>query len=163
MTAHRDWLKQMVGDWTFLFETKDDSEYPGFTMSGTETVKAVGDTWIVAEQKGKGSDGSDSHSVVAIGFEPDKSRFTGSHVGTAVPVLFVYEGDLDPAGKLVLETEGPAMTEGRKTDRYRDVFTIIDGDTREQSLQVRDANGDWKAFAVSRFTRVKNLTAAREH
>jgi hypothetical protein len=153
MTGPENWLKQMVGDWTFIFTTSDDSEYPGFTMTGSETVKPVGDTWVMAEQIGIGSDNSPSHSVLVIGQEPGTARFVGSHAGSAVAALFVYDGALDATGALALETEGPAMTEGRETDHYRDVFTYTGPDSREQSLQLLGTDGTWTEFARTRFLR----------
>lgn len=149
------WLKQLVGTWSFRFATTPNSEYPDFTMTGTETVWPVGDFFVAMESKGAGSDGSPSHTLVSLGYDPEKLRFSGAHAGTAVPMLFVYDGSLaEDGGALHLETEGPAMTEGNTVDRYRDIFRILDSNTREQVLQVLDKSGAWKEFARTRYTRV---------
>ena len=154
-TANEAWLQQLVGDWTYEFSTSDDSDHPGATASGTETVRAVGDVWVMLENRGIAADGSASHSITIVGFEPEKSRFAGSVAGTAVPVLFVYEGQVGEDGSsLVLETEGPAMTEGQEVDRYRDVIHILDENTRETSAQVLSDGGEWREFMRSRFRRV---------
>jgi hypothetical protein len=149
------WLQQLVGDWTYAFSTADDSDHPGATASGTEIVRAVGDVWVMIENRGAAGDGSTSHSVTTLGFEPAKSRFAGSVVGTAAPVLFVYEGQVSEDGRsLVLETEGPSMTEDREIDRYRDIIRIIDKNTRETSAQVLSGEGEWREFMSSRFQRI---------
>jgi Protein of unknown function (DUF1579) len=151
------WLKQLVGTWTYHFTTTSDSEYPDFTITGTETVWPVGDFFVAMESKGVGADGSPSHSLVSLGYDPKKKRFSGAHAGTAIPVLFTYDGALaESSAALYLETEGPAMTEGNTVDRYRDIFRILDSNTREQVLQVLDVTGAWKEFARTRYTRAPN-------
>ena len=155
VTANEAWLHQLVGDWTYEFSTDDDSDHPGTAASGTETVRAIGDVWVTFENKGTYREGSTSHSVMTVGFEPDKNRFAGSVASTAAPVLFLYEGQLGQDGRsLVLETEGPAMTEGREVDRYRDVIRIIDENTRETSAQVLLDGGEWREFMTWRFRRI---------
>ena len=78
----RTWLHRVVGDWTYHLTTANDSDYPGVTASGAD------------ENKGNSLDGSASHSVTVVGFEPSKGRFTGSVVATMAPVLFVLDGML---------------------------------------------------------------------
>lgn len=153
-SIEQTWLQQLIGEWTYEFSTADSSEHPGFTATGTESVRPVGEVWIVAENKGRGSDGSLSHSIMTVGFEPEKARFSGSFVGTMVPVLFLYDGGLSSDGKsLILETEGPAMTEGRTTDKYRDISRIIDENNRELIAQVLGDDGQWREFMSTRYKR----------
>lgn len=153
--ANEAWLQQLVGEWTYEFSTADDSDHPGATASGTETVRAIGNVWVMIENRGTAGDGGTSHSITTVGFESANNRFAGSVVGTAIPVLFVYEGQVSEDGRsLVLETEGPAMTEGQEIDSYRDVIRIIDENTRETSAQVLSDGGEWREFMSSRFRRV---------
>jgi hypothetical protein len=155
-TQNEAWLKQLVGTWTYHFATTSDSEYPGFTITGTETVWPIGEVFVAMEAKGTGSDGSPSHSLISLGFNPDKQRFSGAHAGSAVPALFVYDGELDKDGvALHLQTSGAPMTDGNTIDDYRDTLRILDADTREQVFQVRDASGAWKEFGRTRFTRLQ--------
>ncbi|MBR7620917.1 DUF1579 family protein [Phenylobacterium sp. 20VBR1] len=148
------WLKRLVGDWSYELVTTDTSDHPGATVTGNETIKAVGDAWVCIENSGRGSDGSASHSVTMLGFNPNTGRFSGAVAGTAAPVLFVYEGVLGiDLTSLILETEGPAMTEGRSMDRYRDVLSTQDGNSRKTSAQVLDSHGEWREFMVTRYTR----------
>jgi Protein of unknown function (DUF1579) len=155
-TQNETWLKQLVGAWTYHFATTSDSEYPGFTITGTETVWPVGEVFVAMEAKGVGSDGKPSHSLISLGFDPDKQRFSGAHAGSAVPALFVYDGELAEDGvALHLQTSGAPMTDGNVVDEYRDTLRILDANNREQVFQVRDASGAWKEFARTRFTRVQ--------
>lgn len=154
--SEQDWLHRLIGDWVYELSTADDSDHPEATATGTETIRSIGDTWLLVENKGKGSDGSTSHSVTMLGFEPGQSRFTGAVAGTSVPVLFVYNGELsEDKTSLVLETEGPAMTEGRATDRYRDMMHVIDESHRESISLVLGGDGQWREFMRSRYRRTE--------
>lgn len=148
------WLQQLLGDWTYEFSTAANSEVPGATATGTEKVWAVGGTWIVAENKGNGSDGNPTHSVVTLGFDSARGRFQGVHAGTMAPVLFHFDGELGEKGKaLLLMTEGPALSDDRATDKYRDILRMNDANHREQVSQVLDEHGNWLEFMSTRYTR----------
>lgn len=148
------WAQMLIGEWDYQFRTADDSDHPGATASGTESVRAVGDYWLILENIGDSSDGTKSHSVTLIGYDPAKDRFSGAVAGTAVPTLFIYDGEPVERGRiLILETEGPAMTEGSETDRYRDVFHVVDHDHRFTAAEVLQENGEWKEFMRTEFTR----------
>jgi hypothetical protein len=155
-TSKASWLLKLIGNWTYEFRTADNSDHPGITAKGTETVRPVGDVWVLLESEGTFSDASRSHSVTALGFEPAIDRFTGSVVSTTVPTLFVYDGHLSDDGlSLILETEGPAMTEGREIDRYRDIIQFTDDNTRTTSAQVLvENNCEWREFMMTRYIRV---------
>lgn len=153
--AKSSWLRRLIGTWTFELATADDSDHPGFTATGTEMVRAVGDVWVAIENQGAGGSGDASHSVTLLGYESEADRFTGAVAGTAVPKLFVYEGRLDDDGRsLMLETSGPAMTNGREVDRYRDVIHIEDENARTTSSQVLGEDGAWREFMSARFRRI---------
>lgn len=147
--AQKGFLKQLIGDWHYEFATADGS----YTMSGTEKVWGVGE-WIAIENRGIGSDSDASHSVTVLGLNAESGRFHGSFAGSMTPHLFLYDGDLsDDGATLPLETEGPAMTDGKATDRYRDVIAIIDADHRDTYSQVLETDGTWREFMRWRFER----------
>ena len=150
------WLQQLLGEWTYTFRTADDSDHPGATASGAETVRSISEHFVAVENTGRSdNDDQSSHSITLIGYEPDAERFTGAVAGTAVPSLFVYAGALSTDGQsLLLETDGPAMTEGQTTDRYRDVICILDADHRYTAAEVWQ-QGHWKEFMRTVYTRVK--------
>lgn len=147
------WLQRLVGEWTYSFRTADDSEYPGATATGMEIVRAVSDQFVVIENDGSAGDGTVTRSVTLLGYEPDNNRFTGAVAGTAAAMLFVYDGKLSEDGRsLLLETSGPAMTEGNTTDRYRDVLQVIDGNIRSTAAEVFQ-DGGWKEFMRTTYRR----------
>jgi Protein of unknown function (DUF1579) len=153
-TTSLRFLQQLVGTWSFEWRTTDDSDHPGATARGTETVRAIGDHFVVLDNHGTLNDGSASQSATLIGYEPEEDRLTGAVATTAVPVLFVYRGELSTDGRILcLETEGPAMTEGRKTDRYRDVLELVNADRRVTSAQVLLQDGQWKEFMRTELVR----------
>ena len=79
------WLQQLLGEWTYTFRTADDSDHPGATASGAETVRSISEHFVAVENTGRSdNDDQSSHSITLIGYEPDAERFTGAVAGTAV-------------------------------------------------------------------------------
>lgn len=148
------WLQQLLGEWTYTFRTAEDSDHPGATATGTETVRAISGAFVAVENTGASEqDGSESRSVTLIGYEAEAGRFTGAVASTAVASLFVYAGGLSDDGQaLLLETVGPAMTEGQTMDRYRDVIRIVDADRRFTAAEVWQ-DGAWKEFMRTEYRR----------
>lgn len=141
-----DWT---LGDWTFEIHSEGKSEPE---LTGKENVRRIG-SWIVAESTGQDADGGPSHMITTLGFDPDKQAFVGAVVGTMATAQFVLQGVSDETGALLLETEGPAITEGNKTDRYRDIWRSTGKDTREIVAQVLTKDGRWKDFMRYTFKR----------
>ena len=79
-------------------------------FSGTETVRKIGELWVVGEGRGPMPGGEEATSVLSLGYDPQKRAFVGTWFGSMMTQLWVYEGELD-AGKrkLTLNTEGPNM------------------------------------------------------
>jgi hypothetical protein len=92
--------------------------------------------------------------VMTLGYDPEKGRFVGTWVGSMMPVLWVYDGGLDEAGKvLTLEADGPSMAGDGKTAKYRDVIEIVDDDHRLFRAQVLGDDGRWHQFMTARYWR----------
>ena len=147
MTSDKEatsWADPFLGEWTF--EIIDAGETVP-TMSGQESVRRVG-TWLVAEATGE------FQMLTMIGFDPELDLFVGAVAGTMTPSLFVMNGARDDkSGVLTLETEGPAITKGNKTDRYRDIWRSTGPDTREIAAEVLEADGSWREFMRYMFRR----------
>jgi Protein of unknown function (DUF1579) len=156
-TTEQALLQSLVGNWTYEFATACTSEYPGVTSTGTETVRRIGETWVLIENQGVSSEGSASHSVTTLGFSVETGRFVGAVAGTAVPTtLFIYDGGVGaPESAIHLDTTGPAMTPGNSTDRYRDVIQFTGPDARETIAQVLDTDGKWVEFMRTRYRRAQ--------
>jgi Protein of unknown function (DUF1579) len=141
-----EWLNRLIGDWSLEFATADSSEHPGFRATGTESIRQIG-AGIVIESVSTGSDGSSSRSVTLVCGDAEKERITGAVMSTAVDTVFYSFGEIAQDGRsLTLETEGPAMTPGRETDRYRDVFVIEDERSRYTVAELLHDDGSWHEF-----------------
>ena len=156
-TPEQALLQSLVGTWTYEFATASNSEYPGVTATGTETVRRIGETWVLIENQGVSRDKRASHTVTTLGVSDETGRFIGTVAGTAVPsTLFIYDGSVGvPESAIHLETTGPAMTPGNSTDRYRDVIQFLGPDARETIAQLQDKDGEWVEFMRTRYRRAR--------
>lgn len=153
LEQHR-WLLQLVGTWSMEGEGDMGPDQPPFKSSGTETVRALGELWIVGEGTGCMPDGGAGHMRLTLGYDPAQQAFVGSWVGSMMTHMWVYKGQLDAAKKvLTLDTEGPSMTGDNKTVRYQDVITLVDANTRTLHSQTLDDQGQWQRFMTATYRR----------
>lgn len=145
LKEHR-WLHKLIGDWTCTSKCATAPGAEPVLTHGRETVRTIGDLWIIAEGAGDTSDGGTVSYVMILGYDPQRERFVGSWVGSPMSQMFVYEGVLDDAGEiLTLETTGPDFSDPTKTARYRDVIEIR-GDDRALRSLLLDDDGNWQEF-----------------
>ena len=148
---HR-WLQQFLGDWTIDGEAAGAPGAPPEKFRGSERVRAFGDLWIVGEGE-MGPEGEPGRTLLALGFDARKGRFTGSFVATPMDALWVYDGALDPSGKaLALECEGPDMT-GAGTAKYRDTHRFESADHRVLTSELLGPDGKWVTFMTAHYRR----------
>jgi hypothetical protein len=70
--------------------------------------------------------------------------------------LWVYEGELDPAGtSLTLHTGGPSYEDETRIARYRDVIRLESDDERTLTSSYEGSDGRWHTFMTSRYRRVR--------
>ncbi len=152
---HR-WLKQLLGDWAFEAECVAGPDQPPHKSSGKDSVRALGDLWVVCEGAGEAPGGEIGHSIITLGYDPAKGKFVGTFVGSMMPSLWIYEGSLDAAERvLTLDTVGPSFDSPGKLVDYQDIFEVVDADHRILRSQVKGADGNWTQFMTSHYTRVK--------
>lgn len=148
-----EWLHRMVGEWTVEAESKmpDGSE---MTSTGSESVRSLGGLWIVAEGDGKIPDGTGYQSILTLGYDPERGRFVGTWVGSMMTHLWVYDGELDAAGKeLRLDTTGPDFSGRGGTARYQERIELVDDDHRIfRSGSIGD-DGEWHMFMEAHYRR----------
>jgi hypothetical protein len=153
------WLQALVGEWTYESDCDMGPDKPRERVTGSEVVRAFGDLWTVAEGEGGGPEGG-WKSIMTLGYDPAKKKFVGTFVATIMPNLWVYEGSLDAAGKvLTLDAEGPNFTDGRIV-KYHDIITITDDGRRTLSSEVLGDDGKWTTFMTAYYQR-KAMAAAR--
>jgi hypothetical protein len=150
------WLQQLLGDWTYESEMEMGPGQPPEKCPGTESVRALGELWVVCEGRGKMPDGGPAIMLMTLGYDPAKKAFIGSWAGSMMTHMWIYRGALDAAQKvLTLDTEGPSFAGDGKMARYQDLITIKSDDERELSSRVLQDDGSWKHFMTATYRRTK--------
>jgi hypothetical protein len=153
---HR-WLQKLVGEWTY--EGEADMGGKVSKSAGTETVRSIGDVWVVGEGQGTMPGGGPAVSLMTLGYDPQAKRFTGTWIGSVMTYLWSYDaGTLDEAAnRLTLECDGPGFSDAAraegKTSRYRDVIEFRGDDERVLTASVRNDDGTWTTFMTTRYRR----------
>jgi hypothetical protein len=151
------WLQKLVGEWTFEAECSMGPDQPPMKNTGTETVRPLGEVWVLADGTGEMPDGSPAKMLITLGYDPKKQRFVGTFVGSMMTNMWVYEGTLDASGKiLTLDTEGPNFAdEGKTLSKYQDVIEVVSDDHRILSSRTLGPDGKWTTFMTSHYRRKK--------
>jgi len=153
-TCEHQWLRRLVGNWVSQGEATPVPE-GSETHRLTETGRPVGDLWVILEGRGEMPECGPTHTVMTLGYDPARSRFVGSWIGSMLANLWVYEGELDAAGNvLTLSAEGPSFHDPGKTARYRDVIELRGDDHRVLTSQVQGEDGAWTQFMELHYRRV---------
>lgn len=150
------WLKQLLGEWTFEGEAAMGPDTPTEKFRGTERVRSIGDLWFLSEGEGKMPDGEPSTTLATLGYDPQKKKFVGTFIGSMMTNLWVYDGSLDASGKvLTLDTEGPGMTGDGKIAKYQDVIEIKSNDHRTLTSRLQGEDGKWTQVMSMTYRRTK--------
>ena len=147
------WLQKLVGQWTF----ETDASTPASEKAiGTERVRQVGDLWVVAEGEGRMPDGNAATTLMALGYDPAKGRFVGTWIGSMMTHLWVYDGELDPAARvLTLQSEGPSMTGDGPLAKYQDIVEFMSDDHRVLTARSQAPGGAWQQLMMVHYRRKK--------
>jgi len=146
---HR-WLRRLVGEWTSEMSMDPQAGNP----RGTETVRMLGDLWVLCEGTGEMPGGGTANMMMTLGYDPARQRFVGTWIGSMMTHLWVYEGTLDATRRiLTLESEGPSMSGDGKTARYRDVIEMKSDDYRTLTSHTPGADGKWQTFMTAHYRR----------
>lgn len=153
-----EWLQVFVGEWTHEADTAAE---PGASCSSgapwTETVRSLHGVWVVFEGQGEMPGGGAATTIMTLGYDPQKQRYVGTWIGSMMTHLWVYEGTLDPTGKvLTLETEGPDFSGGSgKMAKYKDMIRLESNDHRVLTSHVQGEDGEWREFMTAHYRRKK--------
>ena len=149
---HR-WLQKLVGEWTY--ETGGPTGQPGMKATGTEHVRSISGIWIQAEAEGEMPGAGPATSIMTLGCDPQRKRFVGTWIGSMMTHMWVYDGELDAAERvLTLNSEGPSMANDGTMSKYQDVIEFKDDNRRTLTARVLEADGKWKPFMTIEFMRV---------
>lgn len=149
-----EWLMKLVGEWTYEHECVMGPDQPPMKGTGTESVRSIGKLWVQGESRGEMPDGSSMTSLITLGYDPQKKRFVGTWVGSPMAHLWIYDGELDAAGrKLSLYAEGPDFSGGPKLTKYCDAIEFVSDDHRTLTSTLLGENGKWTQFMTAHYRR----------
>jgi hypothetical protein len=140
------WLQKLVGEWTYEAESPMGPGQPPMKFTGTESVRAIGDLWIMGEGKGAMPSGEPATTIITLGYDPapGKGHYVGSWIGSMMTHLWTYRGEFDEASNtLSLHAEGPDMAEPGKTRQYKELIEIKSDDHRVFSSHMLGDDGQW--------------------
>jgi uncharacterized protein DUF1579 len=150
---HR-WLEKLLGNWTYETEAPAHDGQPASKATGTETVRSIGGLWIQAEGRGDMPGGGPATTVMTLGYDTLKKRYVGSWVGSMMTYMWVYDGELDTAERvLTLNSEGPSMSGDGTLSAYQDVIEFKGDDHRTLTARVRKPDGTWQPFMTVTYRR----------
>ncbi len=153
-TPEHQWLKRLVGTWSFESVCPAAPGDEPMRATGTETVRMLGEFWTVGESTGEMPGGGTMIALLTIGFDPAKGAFVGTWVGSPMTMLFIYEGQLDAdRTTLTLNTTGPDFTDASKTAEYRDIIEFVNDDERLFRSEVKNDDG-WQEMMRATHRRV---------
>lgn len=152
-----EWLMQLLGDWTIAGECVMGPDEPPFKSEMKETVKSLGEIFVVAEGHGNTPDGETAKTLMTLGYDPLKKRYIGTWAGSMMTHMWIYDGEVDPTGKiLTLNTEGPSFTDPNKQAKYQDIIEIVDKDHRILKSRTQKEDGEWSDyFMTAHYSRCK--------
>lgn len=139
-TKEHEWLQQFVGEWNSDIEIFHDPSQPPIKGKGTETSRSIGGFWVIGEGSSEMM-GMKFSSLLTLGYDPEKKKYTGTWIDSMASYLWKYEGTVDSTGKiLTLDTEGPCpMRPG--IVKFKEVTEFKDKDTRVFTSSIVEADG----------------------
>ena len=147
------WLQKLVGEWTFECECSMGPDQPAMKWNGADIVRSFGGLWTIGESQGELPGGGGCQSIMTLGFDPESKRFVGTFVAAEGTRLWIYDGALDAAEKvLTLDTEGPKFT-GEGLAKYQDIIEFVSDDHRTLSSQILGDDGQWQPFMKAHYRR----------
>ncbi len=150
------WLHKLLGEWTYEHECLPEPGKPPQKATGTESVRSIGGLWVACEGHGQMPGGGAAITIMTLGYDPANKRFVGTFIGSMMTYLWVYEGELDAAGKvLTLDTEGPSFAGDGKTTKYQDIIEFKSDDHRVLTSKCLGDDGNWQHFMTAHYRRKK--------
>lgn len=135
------WLDRLTGDWTY--ESRSVPDLPEHRRTGGERVSRRG-VWTVIE--------TDSDARFQLAFDPQAGRVVGDFVAWDHPSLWTYEGGIE-GDRMTLASRGPRLDGAPGEADYQDVWDVVSRDERVLTGRVRDDDGQWRDFMVTRYRR----------
>jgi hypothetical protein len=151
-----EWLQRLVGEWAYETEATMEPGKPPTKFKGTESVRSIGGLWVVCEGRGEMPGGGTALTIMTLGYDPARKRFVGTFLGSMMTHLWIYDGALDDAGKvLTLDTEGPTFSPDGKMSKYKDAIELVSDDHRMLTSQTPGEDGKWHQFMTAHYRRTR--------
>jgi hypothetical protein len=149
------WLQQMIGEWTYETEASMGEDQPAEKTTGTETVRSLGELWVLAEGQGEMPGGGEATTLMTLGYDSQKQCYVGTWVGSMMDQLWIYhDGQLDASESvLTLNSEGPSMSGDGKMAKYRDVIELKNDNHRVMTSHTLGDDGQWHPFMTVNYRR----------
>ena len=148
---HR-WLDQLLGEWTVTSDMMDPAS--GDVSPWIERVRSLHGLWVVAEGEGEMPGGGAATTIMTLGYDPRRQCYVGTWIGSMMTHMWVYEGHLDSAGKvLTLDCEGQDFEQPERMARYQDIITMKSPDHRLLTARMLAADGTWKQIMQAEYRR----------
>jgi hypothetical protein len=150
-----EWLAQLVGEWDADVEMFMEPGKPPLKSKGTESVRAIGGFWTLAENKGEAF-GQPFTGLLTLGYDAQKKQYVGTWVDSMTGYLWTYRGKLNAAGtKLTLDTEGPCADRPGELCKFRETLEIKSKDHKVFSSSLQTEDGTWVTFMTITYHRKK--------
>jgi hypothetical protein len=150
------WLQKLVGKWTCEGEATMEPGKPPASWKATESVRSLGGLWFPAEGQGEMPGGGSSTTLMTFGYDPQKKRYVGTFIASMMTHLWVYDGVLDAAGRvLTLDTEGPDFSAEGKMAKYEDVIEFKSDDYRVLTSHMLGDDGVRHVIMTAHYRRTK--------
>jgi hypothetical protein len=147
------WLQKLVGEWTYETEAMMGPDQPSIRSTGTETVRSLGELWVLAEGQGEMPGCGLATTLMTLGYDSQKQRYVGTWIGSMMTHLWQYNGELEGETVLTLNSEGPAMTGEDKMAKYKDVIEFKSNDHRILTSHALGDDGQWHQFMTAHYRR----------
>ncbi len=155
-TRMHQWLQRLVGEWSYEAHAVMVPGQPAEKFTGRESVRAVGELWIVATGQGVIPGGTPATTVLTLGYDPRTQRYVGTWIGSMMTHLWVYDGEMDREQRiLTLNSQGPDMVTEGKMASYKDAIELRDNDHRVLISYRRDEGGQWAEVMYADYRREK--------
>lgn len=151
------WLQRLVGTWDMEGECMTGPDQPSMKSRGREVVRSLGGLWTIGEGVGQMPGGGEMHSVMTLGYNPQRKRFVGTFIASVMTHLWLYEGSLDAGcSVLTLDCKGPNMMPGADPGElvpYQDIIEFVDDNHRILRSRAPGPDGRWMQFMEAHYHR----------
>ena len=158
-----EWLKKLVGEWTYEVEATMGPEKPTEKFTGSESGRSIGGFWVQCEGRGRMCDAGDAGdaagtaiTVLTLGYDSQTKRFVGTWIGSMMSHLWVYDGFLDTSERvLTLNSEGPNFAAEGKLGKFKDVMEFKSDDYRVLTSHMLRDDETWQQFMTAHYRRTR--------